>query len=88
MTNNTVDEIERMVVTRVFDAPRELVWKAWTDPKYIMQWWGPKGFTSPVCKMDFRVGGKLLCCMRRRTGRSSGMLLSTTRLFRTRRLFP
>jgi uncharacterized protein YndB with AHSA1/START domain len=64
MTNNTVDETERMVVTRVFDAPRELVWKAWTDPKYIMQWWGPNGFTSPVCKMDFRVGGKLLCCMK------------------------
>src|SRR5579863_3633325 len=64
MTNNTVSEVERMVVTRVFDAPRELVWKAWTDPKYIMQWWGPKGFTTPVCKMDFRVGGKLLCCMR------------------------
>ncbi len=64
MTNNTVNEIERMVVTRVFDAPRKLVWKAWTDPKYVMQWWGPKGFTSPVCKMDFRVGGKFLCCMR------------------------
>ena len=43
MTKNTVSEIERMVVTRVFDAPRELVWRAWTDPKYIMQWWGPKG---------------------------------------------
>ena len=64
MTENTVSEIERMVVTRVFDAPRELVWRAWTDPKYIMQWWGPKGFTAPVCKMDFRVGGKLLCCMK------------------------
>jgi uncharacterized protein YndB with AHSA1/START domain len=51
-----------MVVTRVFDAPRELVWKAWTDPKYVMQWWGPKGFTSPVCKMDFRVGGKFHIC--------------------------
>jgi uncharacterized protein YndB with AHSA1/START domain len=46
MTENTVSEIERMVVTRIFDAPRELVWKAWTDPKYIMQWWGPKGFTA------------------------------------------
>jgi uncharacterized protein YndB with AHSA1/START domain len=53
-----------MVVTRVFDAPRELVWKAWTDPKYVMQWWGPKGFTAPVCKIDFRVGGKFLFCMR------------------------
>ena len=64
MTINTVNETERMVVTRVFDAPRELVWKAWTDPKYVMQWWGPKGFTAPVCKMDFCVGGKFLCCMK------------------------
>ena len=42
MTKNTVSEIERMVVTRIFDAPRELVWKAWTDPKYVMQWWDPR----------------------------------------------
>jgi len=53
-----------MVVTRVFDAPRALVWKAWTEPQYMMQWWGPHGFTSPMCKIDFRVGGKYLCCMR------------------------
>jgi uncharacterized protein YndB with AHSA1/START domain len=64
MTKSTLNETERMVVTRVFDAPRELVWKALTDPKYVMQWWGPKGFTAPVCKMDFRVGGKYLICMR------------------------
>ncbi len=64
MTKTTVSETERMVVTRIFDAPRELVWKAWTDPKYVTQWWGPKGFTAPVCKMDFRVGGKSLLCMR------------------------
>jgi uncharacterized protein YndB with AHSA1/START domain len=64
MTKSTVNEMERMVVTRVFDAPRELVWKAWTDPKYVMQWWGPKGFTAPFCEMDFRVGGKFLYCMR------------------------
>jgi uncharacterized protein YndB with AHSA1/START domain len=43
MAENTVSEIERMVVTRIFDAPRELVWKAWTDPKYVMQWWGTEG---------------------------------------------
>ncbi|MGC9292032.1 MAG: SRPBCC family protein [Acidobacteriaceae bacterium] len=64
MAKNTVNETERMVVTRVFDAPREQVWKAWTDPKYVMQWWGPKGFTAPFCEMDFRVGGKFLYCMR------------------------
>jgi uncharacterized protein YndB with AHSA1/START domain len=64
MTKNTMNDTERMVITRVFDAPRALVWQAWTDPKYVMQWWGPKGFTAPVCKIDFRVGGKFLCCMR------------------------
>jgi uncharacterized protein YndB with AHSA1/START domain len=64
MTKNTANEKERMVITRVFDAPRALVWKAWTDPKYVMQWWGPKGFTAPSCEIDFRVGGKFLYCMR------------------------
>src|SRR4029077_7121949 len=64
MAKNTVNEKERMVITRVFDAPRALVWEAWTNPKYVMQWWGAKGFTAPVCKIDFRVGGKFLCCMR------------------------
>ena len=64
MTKSAVNETERMVVTRVFDAPRELVWKAWTDPNYVKQWWGPKGFTAPFCQMDFRVGGKFLYCMR------------------------
>lgn len=64
MAQSAVNETERMVVTRVLDAPRELVWKAWTDPKYVVQWWGPKGFTAPFCEMDFRVGGKFLYCMR------------------------
>jgi uncharacterized protein YndB with AHSA1/START domain len=64
MTKSMGNEQERMVITKVFDAPRELVWKAWTDPQYMMQWWGPKGFTSPHCEIDFRVGGKFLCCMR------------------------
>jgi uncharacterized protein YndB with AHSA1/START domain len=64
MTKETGSETERMVVTRVFDAPRELVWRAWTEAKYAMQWWGPKGFTSPFCEMDFRVGGKFLYCMK------------------------
>ncbi|RRA47268.1 SRPBCC domain-containing protein [Acidipila sp. EB88] len=69
MAQKTASETERMVITRVFDAPREVVWKAWTDPQYTMQWWGPKGFTTPVCKMDFRVGGKFLLCMRSPDGK-------------------
>jgi uncharacterized protein YndB with AHSA1/START domain len=53
-----------LVFIRVFDAPVEKVWKAWTDPEQVMQWWGPEGFTSPGAKMDFREGGKSLVCMR------------------------
>ncbi len=58
-----------LVVTRVFDAPVQLVWKAWTDPEHVMRWWGPKGFTSPVAKMDVREGGMSLVCMRSPEGR-------------------
>lgn len=46
-----------LVISRVFDAPRTLVWKAWTDPKHVMQWWGPKGFNNSSCESDLRVGG-------------------------------
>ena len=55
---------KNIIITRIFNAPVTVVWKAWTDPKHIMQWWGPKNFTSPTCKIDFRVGGKYLYCMR------------------------
>jgi len=61
--------VEDLVLTRVFDAPREAVWKAWTDPRRLMRWWGPQGFTSPSCQMDLRVGGKYLFCMRSPEGR-------------------
>jgi uncharacterized protein YndB with AHSA1/START domain len=50
-------------ITRIFDAPRELVWQAWTEPEHFKRWWGLKTFTCPVCEMDFRVGGKYLNCM-------------------------
>jgi uncharacterized protein YndB with AHSA1/START domain len=58
-----------LVITRVFDAPRELVWKAWTEPERMKKWWGPKGFTSPVSKIDLQVGGKYLNCMRSPEGK-------------------
>jgi uncharacterized protein YndB with AHSA1/START domain len=53
-----------LVITRIFDAPRELVWKAWTEPERAMRWWGPKGYTSPACEIDLRIGGKYLWAMR------------------------
>jgi uncharacterized protein YndB with AHSA1/START domain len=48
---------QEILITRVFDAPRELVFNAWTDPKRIEQWWGPKGYSSFDCEIDLRVGG-------------------------------
>ncbi|XDD49625.1 SRPBCC domain-containing protein [Leptospira sp. WS92.C1] len=60
-TNQTTDDL---VITRFFEAPRELVFQAWTNPEHLMRWWGPKNFTSPVCKIDFQVGGKYLFSMR------------------------
>ncbi len=56
-------------ITRIFNAPREMVFQAWSDPKYVMQWWGPAQFTSPHCTIDFRVGGKFHFCMRAPDGR-------------------
>jgi uncharacterized protein YndB with AHSA1/START domain len=52
------------VISRVFDAPRELVWQAFTDPAHMKEWWGPKGCTIVSSKMDFRVGGTYLGAMR------------------------
>lgn len=46
-----------LVFTRVFDAPRELVFEAWTDPKHVAQWWGPNGLTTTIHEMDVRPGG-------------------------------
>src|ERR1700688_4411146 len=53
-----------VVFTRVFDAPRGLVFKVWTDPKHVAQWWGPHGFTNPVCELDARPGGAIRIHMR------------------------
>jgi len=64
MTERTTNLLENMEITRLFEAPRALVWQAWTDPAMVMQWWGPTGFTSPACKIDLRVGGHYLFCMR------------------------
>jgi uncharacterized protein YndB with AHSA1/START domain len=48
-----------VTLTRSFEAPDELVFQAWTDPKLLAQWWGPKGFTNPVCELDLRRGGAI-----------------------------
>ena len=53
----TETKIQPFVISRVFDAPRDLVWKCFTDPEHMKQWWGPKGVTVVHSKMDLRVGG-------------------------------
>jgi uncharacterized protein YndB with AHSA1/START domain len=52
-----------LVITRVFQAPREVVFQYWLDPEKTKKWWWPKIFTCPVAKIDFRVGGKYLLAM-------------------------
>jgi uncharacterized protein YndB with AHSA1/START domain len=64
------ESAERMlVITRVFDAPPGIVFKAWTEPEHFVRWWGPKGFTTPFCKIDLRPGGVIHFCMRSPEGR-------------------
>src|SRR5260370_19208967 len=62
-----------VVITRTFDAPRELVFKAWTDAKHLTQWWGPKGFRNAVCEVDARPGGRLRIVMRAPDGAEQPM---------------
>jgi uncharacterized protein YndB with AHSA1/START domain len=52
-------EGKEFVFTRVLTAPRALVWRAWTDSKHLAVWWGPNGFTNPVCELDLRPGGAI-----------------------------
>jgi uncharacterized protein YndB with AHSA1/START domain len=53
-----------LVITRVIDAPRALVFKAWTQPEQVARWWGPKGYTTISCQMDIRPRGAYRVCMR------------------------
>ncbi len=65
MNSPLVESSDReLVITRLFDAPRELVFKMWIDPKHVAQWGGPKYFTNPVCEVDARPGGAILIHMR------------------------
>ncbi|WP_237690938.1 SRPBCC domain-containing protein [Paenibacillus caui] len=51
-------------LARIFDAPRELVFKAFTEPEHLKKWWGPRGWTLTVCNIDFRPGGTWHYCMK------------------------
>ncbi len=64
-TSVDADEREReLLITRIFDAPRDLVFQAWTEPGRVARWWGPQGFVTTYCDMDIRPGGAFRVCMR------------------------
>ena len=69
MTKTSINPSDSLIIQRVFNASRVLVWKAWTDPSYVSRWWGPKGFSAPHCAIDLRVGGRIHLCMRSPVGK-------------------
>lgn len=66
-----------IVIERVFNAPIELIWQMWTQPEHFQNWYGPKGATVPVAKMDVKVGGKRLICMEMQRPNGSMKMWST-----------
>jgi uncharacterized protein YndB with AHSA1/START domain len=63
MDASTQEHTHDLALIRVFDAPAERVWQAWTDAEQVKQWWGPHGFTAPIAEMDVREGGTSFVCM-------------------------
>jgi uncharacterized protein YndB with AHSA1/START domain len=68
-TNASISADQDFVISRVFNAPREMVWRAWTEREQLMQWFGPKGFTMPHAKLDLRPGGIFHYAMRSPDGK-------------------
>ena len=66
MTDKSGSE-DAVIIERSFEAPVELIWRMWTDPKHFAAWYGPVGVAIPVAKMDVRVGGTRLVCMEMQT---------------------
>src|SRR5665647_1251665 len=64
----TTNQDSELVLTHVFNAPRELVFKAWTDAEHLKHWWGPAGFKISISKFDIRPGGVFHYCMKSDAG--------------------
>ena len=77
MSTPSAQAASELVVKHVFDARLEKVWQACSESEYVRQWWGPIGFTCPVAKMDFRVGGTSLVCMKASEEYGGGELYTT-----------
>jgi uncharacterized protein YndB with AHSA1/START domain len=73
MNNATTIHDRQLTITRVFDAPRSLVFKVWTQPEHFSQWLGPKDFTAIDCHMNVQVGGMYRACIRSPEGNDHWM---------------
>ncbi len=72
LTITTPSDLE-IAMTRVFDAPRHLVFDAWPKPEHLKRWFGPRGWTMPVCEIDLRPGGAWRFFMRKDDGSKMGL---------------
>lgn len=76
MKGNTMNEMQKeFTLSREYNAPRDVVFKAWTDPALVRQWWGPEGVFIPVCELDVRPGGSMNIVME--AGESLGSFKGT-----------
>jgi uncharacterized protein YndB with AHSA1/START domain len=73
----TTENDRTYVMERVFDAPRELVFEAYSTAEHLKHWWGPKGWTLPFCEVDFRPGGTWLYCMKGPVGSEDGEMMES-----------
>lgn len=64
MATTSSGTLKELVITRVFDAPLDLVWRAWTEPALLARWWGPRGFSNPRCELEAKPGGRMHIDMR------------------------
>jgi uncharacterized protein YndB with AHSA1/START domain len=62
-----------LMIARIVDAPRALIWEAWTTPEHLMRWWAPKPWTTPECRIDLRPGGEFYTLMRGPDGAEHGI---------------
>jgi uncharacterized protein YndB with AHSA1/START domain len=71
MSRNKIEPSQEpeLFITRIFNAPRELIFNIWTDPNHVVHWWGPLGFTAPFCNADIQKGGSFLYCMQSPEGK-------------------
>lgn len=78
----TMTDATEIRIEKIFDAPREKVWEAWTTPAIIEKWWGPEGFTAPSIKIDLRVGGKYTYAMKGPEGSEWDRVMYSSGIFK------